>query len=279
MTAEQKTDLARLLDTTGDYLRDGYARDRDYAFTTDTALSPAVMPLSVPNASAPIPGRTAPVPQYGERAPDAVLGVPAAIPSGDSLEAIAAEVRACAVCPLAAGRKQAVPGEGAARPLVLVVGEGPGADEDASGRPFVGKAGQLLDRMLASIGLSRETNCFIANVVKCRPPNNRDPEPGESSACAPFLARQITLLAPRIILTLGRIATHNLLNTTEPIGRLRGRFTEYSAAGIPLLPTYHPSALLRDESLKRPAWEDLKTLRAHLAELDSDYAAMMEGQA
>jgi DNA polymerase len=150
--------------------------------------------------------------------------------------------------------------------------------------------------MLASIGLFRDRNCFIANVVKCRPPGNRDPQPEEIAGCAPFLIRQILLLKPRVILSAGKVATQALLNTAEGIGRLRGRFTEYRIPqgrvpwpdpgacpgsgpelSIPLLPCYHPSALLRDESLKRPAWEDLKTLRAKLAELDEGYAA--EGSA
>jgi DNA polymerase len=132
----------------------------------------------------------------------------------------------------------------------------------------VGKAGRLLDDMLASrgqIGLYRDKNCFIANVVKCRPPENRDPLPEETAACAPFLTRQIRVLRPLLILSVGRIPTQTLLNTGEGIGRLRGRFYDYE--GIPLLPTYHPSALLRNEELKRPAWEDLKTLRAKLVEL------------
>ncbi|MDR2363863.1 MAG: uracil-DNA glycosylase, partial [Spirochaetaceae bacterium] len=151
----------------------------------------------------------------------------------------------------------------------------PGADEDLTGRPFVGKAGQLLDRMLASIGLFRDKNCFIANVVKCRPPNNREPLPEEAAACLPFLSRQISLLKPRMILSAGRTAAQTLLETTASLGSLRGRFTEYK--GIPLLPTYHPSALLRDESKKRPAWEDLKVLRAKLSDLDTRYAPEAAG--
>jgi DNA polymerase len=122
--------------------------------------------------------------------------------------------------------------------------------------------------MLGAINLDRKTNCFIANVVKCRPPNNRDPEQDEIAACAPFLQRQLALLKPRAILTVGRVPTQALLGTTEGISRLRGRFFEYQ--GIPLLPTYHPSALLRDEGLKRPAWEDLKQLRAFLNSPDNN---------
>jgi DNA polymerase len=170
----------------------------------------------------------------------------------------------------------------------MVIGEGPGADEDESGRPFVGKAGRQLDRMLAAVGLSRDKNCYIANVVKCRPPGNRDPEPGEIEACAPFLERQINLLEPKIILCAGRTAARYILHTEEGINRLRGRFGEYPAAveitetgalqsdgmsPIPVLPTYHPSAILRDESLRRPAFRDLKLLMAKLVSLDSAYAA------
>jgi DNA polymerase len=241
MIADEKTTLARFLDLAGDYLGGGYRRLRgDYGFADD-----------------PPPGAPA-APASATEAPTAA----------DSREKIAAEIRACAACPLCRARTNAVPGEGVEQPLVMVIGEGPGADEDATGRPFVGRAGRLLDDMLASkghIGLYRDKNCFIANVVKCRPPENRDPLPEETAACAPFLARQIALLKPRLILAVGRVPSQTLLNTGEGIGKLRGRFYDYR--GIPLLPTYHPSALLRNEELKRPAWEDMKTLRARLVEL------------
>ncbi|MCA1951229.1 MAG: uracil-DNA glycosylase [Treponema sp.] len=194
----------------------------------------------------------------------------------DSLERVAQDVRRCTACGLCQGRHNAVPGEGVKQPLVLVIGEGPGADEDSTGRPFVGRAGQLLDKMLMAINLDRNTNCFIANVVKCRPPNNRDPEPEEISACAPFLHRQLALLKPRAILTVGRVPTQALLGTSEGISRLRGRFFEYQ--GIPLLPTYHPSALLRDESLKRPAWEDLKQLRSFLNSITEGNTQGIQGR-
>jgi len=179
-----------------------------------------------------------------------------------SIEAIAETVSRCKNCPLWEGRKHTVSGEGSLTPTVMVIGEGPGAEEDATGRPFVGKAGQLLDKMLSAIDLSRGQNAFIANVVKCRPPNNRDPEQDEAEACAPFLSAQIALLKPRFILAVGRVAAQRLLHTEEGVGKLRGRFFEYQ--GIPVLVTYHPSALLRNETLKRPAWEDLKLLRVRL---------------
>ena len=241
LKAEQKTSLARLLDLARASLGDGYAYSRKiYTFTDD----PQEAPLA-------------------EAAPDQTV----LLPKADSLETLKGEIRHCQSCPLHTGRIHAVPGEGVSRPLVLVIGEGPGADEDASGRPFVGKAGQLLDRMLGAVDLSRETNCFIANVVKCRPPNNRDPLPEEIAACAPFLDRQLALLKPRMILCLGRVAMQSLLHTDAGIGRLRGKLTVYKE--FSLLGTYHPSALLRDASLKRAAWEDLKVLRDHLTALDT----------
>jgi DNA polymerase len=169
------------------------------------------------------------------------------------------EVNACTRCVLSAGRHKAVFGQGVLDPLVLIVGEGPGVEEDKQGIPFVGASGHLLDKMLASIGLHRDKNCYIANIVKCRPPNNREPAPDERAACMPYLRKQIDLLKPRFILCVGRTAAQAMLGTTEGINKLRATIRDYE--GIPLVPTYHPSALLRDESLKRPAWEDLKRLR------------------
>lgn len=192
----------------------------------------------------------------------------------DSLDQLAAEIRACRSCKLCELRKNAVPGEGVKQPLVMVIGEAPGADEDSTGRPFVGKAGQLLDQMLAAISLSRESNCFIANIIKCRPPANRDPEPDEKAACAAFLARQVRLLNPAFILCAGRISTQTLLETVQPLRTLRGIFHNYQitaeggSKNIPLIATYHPSALLRENEKKRPAWEDLKLLKAEIEKLN-----------
>jgi len=235
MTADEKTSLAEFLDLAAAVTGSGYRGEkREYHFSDDADSGEAAAHVPAADADAP-----------------------------DSLEEVAAAVRACTACKLEATRKNAVPGEGVLNPLVMVIGEGPGADEDATGRPFVGRAGQLLDKMLASIGLSRDSNCFIANVIKCRPPANRDPQPDETAACASFLERQIRIIKPRFILCAGRIAAHTLLNTTEPIGKLRGKFVDFQIGDItlPFLATYHPSALLRNEDLKRPAWEDLKLLR------------------
>jgi DNA polymerase len=152
---------------------------------------------------------------------------------------------ACTRCPLAAGRTTVVFGEGDPDADLMVVGEGPGRDEDLQGRPFVGRSGQLLDRLLAEEAGLRRDQVYIANVVKCRPPGNRDPLPEEIAACRPFLDQQVALIAPRVVLTLGRFATHALLGTTDPITRVRGRTYPFGSSGAVLLPTYHPAAALR----------------------------------
>lgn len=178
---------------------------------------------------------------------------------------ISEKIQRCTRCILARTRNNVVPGMGVENPEVMVIGEGPGYDEDMQGLPFVGKAGMLLDKMLAAIQLSRNENCYIANIVKCRPPENRDPNPDEQAACISFLEAQIHVLKPKMILCMGRISGHKLLNTEAPIGELHGKIFDYN--GIPLMVTYHPSALLRNEALKKPAWEDLKTFRKNLDQI------------
>lgn len=189
--------------------------------------------------------------------------------TNDSIEKIAAEVGVCRNCVLCEKRTNTVPGMGVQNPLVMIIGEGPGFEEDKQGLPFVGPAGQLLDKMLTAINLSRETNCFIANVVKCRPPQNRDPNPEEAKACRGFLERQINILKPKMILLLGRIATYHILDTAQGISTIHGQFFTYktSFGEIPVMPIYHPSAVLRNEALKRPVWEDLKVFKKKLEEI------------
>ncbi|MBO4728327.1 MAG: uracil-DNA glycosylase [Spirochaetaceae bacterium] len=204
-------------------------------------------------------------------APDSSVQDAAVPDAAAEIKKIALDIAQCTGCVLCKARTNTVPGIGKIPPVVLVIGEGPGADEDRTGEPFVGKAGQLLDKMLAAIQLSREDNCFIANIVKCRPPANRTPLPEEAQACAKFLQAQIDVLKPKMILAVGNTALHNLLGTTTGIKKLHGKFFNYQ--GIPLLATFHPSALLRDESLKRPAWEDLKIFRSKLLEIVPDYQA------
>jgi DNA polymerase len=160
----------------------------------------------------------------------------------------------CTRCELSASRTNTVFGVGNPEADWLIIGEAPGAEEDRQGEPFVGRAGKLLDQMLLAIGQSRE-RVFIANILKCRPPNNRDPKPEEAAACREYLERQIELIQPKIVLAVGRIAAQNLLGTDEPVGRMRGR--PHDLGGIPLVVTYHPAYLLRSPSQKHKAWGDL----------------------
>lgn len=171
-------------------------------------------------------------------------------------------VASCTACGLHQTRKQTVFGTGAVPADCLVIGEAPGQDEDIQGLPFVGKAGQLLDAMLAAISLKRGENVYIANVLKCRPPNNRNPEPLEISHCLPFLKRQIELVQPKLILTLGRFASQALLGSPLPLTNLRGKLHDYQ--GIAVVVTYHPAYLLRVPTDKRGAWQDLCLARATL---------------
>jgi uracil-DNA glycosylase family 4 len=204
-------------------------------------------------------------------APPGALAPAAAVPARPAASADAAwaqlrqEVRECTRCPLHLTRTQGVFGVGPQRCDWLVIGEAPGAEEDRRGEPFVGAAGQLLDAMLKAIGLDRASNVYIANVLKSRPPGNRDPKPEEVAACLPFLERQIILLQPKILLAVGRIAAQNLLATDTPLGRLRGQLHRFGAT--PLVVTYHPAYLLRTPSDKRKAWEDLKFARSVYQEL------------
>ena len=190
--------------------------------------------------------------------PPADLVARATIGALSSHEEIATAVHACTRCKLYATATQGVPGEGNPRADLVVVGEAPGANEDASGRPFVGQAGQLLTKILAAINLARE-DVFICNVLKHRPPGNRNPQPDEIVACSPYLVRQLELVRPKVILALGTFAAQTLLDTKQPIGKLRGSVHRYH--GIPLVVTYHPAALLRNPSWKRPTWEDVQLAR------------------
>lgn len=187
-----------------------------------------------------------------------------------NLEQLQAMIRECQACSLCEQRTHAVAGEGSVNPSVLIVGEAPGEQEDIEGRPFVGRSGQLLDNMLQAIQLDRFEQVFITNVVKCRPPANRNPREEEISACSPYLLRQIELLRPTVVLAMGRFAAHALLNTKEPLQKLRQQ-TQAVTAGenpIPVVVTYHPAYLLRRPTDKRLAWEDLKRVRALLAPKD-----------
>lgn len=191
-----------------------------------------------------------------------ILSAGAGAASGDVSQygwpELRAAVAACTACPLHASRKRTVFGVGATDANWMFIGEAPGADEDAQGEPFVGRAGQLLNAMLVATGRRRES-VFIANTLKCRPPGNRDPKPEEARSCAHFLHRQIEMIEPRVIVALGRIAAQRLLQTNEPLGRLRGRNHSIDVSGqtFPVVVTYHPAYLLRSPREKRKAWEDL----------------------
>jgi DNA polymerase len=181
----------------------------------------------------------------------------------ETLEVIREDLGACERCKLfTLGRKQIVFGTGNPNAELMFVGEAPGADEDDQGVPFIGRAGQLLTKIIESIGLSRD-DVYIANVIKCRPPGNRNPEPDEIAECEPFLLRQIHSVRPKVIVALGTFAAHALLRTDAPISRLRGTFHDYQ--GAKLLPTFHPAYLLRSPERKRDVWEDMKKVRAALA--------------
>ena len=181
-----------------------------------------------------------------------------------SYQALCSDAMGCTRCQLCRTRTNVVFGVGCTeRPIVMVIGEGPGENEDLQGLPFVGKAGQYLDRWLAAISLSRDTNVYITNTVKCRPPQNRDPFPDEKSACFAYLKQQIQLIRPQSILCLGRPASTLMTGQADSsMGALRGRFFFFD--GIPMMCTYHPAAVLRDLSLKRPVWDDLKKLAKYL---------------
>ena len=184
---------------------------------------------------------------------------------GETLEQVQADLGDCTRCKLHEGRNKIVFGVGSPQAKLMIIGEGPGADEDASGEPFVGRAGKKLDEMLAAVGLSRD-EVYIANIVKCRPPNNRDPERDEVETCYPFLARQIAAISPTAIVALGSPAAKTLLQTKTGITRLRGEWHEYN--GIPVMPTFHPAYLLRayTKENRRKVWEDLKAARARIDE-------------
>lgn len=179
----------------------------------------------------------------------------------EDLARIKRDLGDCQRCALAAGRSHIVFGEGNPNADLVFVGEGPGFEEDKSGRPFVGAAGQLLDKIIRAMKLTRE-QVYICNIVKCRPPGNRDPQPDEIGACRPFLERQLDVIAPQVVCTLGSFASKTLLDTTQPISKLRGRFHSYGA--VKVMPTFHPAYLLRNPEQKRAVWEDMKKIMALL---------------
>lgn len=216
------------------------------AAVAEAPLARARMPEPVPQAVAP----AARAPAAPAVARDRMPGIE--LMEWDALKQAVVDCRACKLCD---GRRNTVFGVGVPHADWLIVGEAPGENEDLQGEPFVGQAGKLLDNMLLSLGLSRRESVYIANVLKCRPPGNRNPEPEEIAQCEPFLRRQVELLRPKIILAMGRFAVQSLLQSTEPVGKLRGRVHRYH--DVPLVVTYHPAYLLRNLPDKAKAWSDL----------------------
>jgi len=196
---------------------------------------------------------------------NAVAETPQVSAPGD-WEGLQAAVAACRKCRLCETRTNTVFGVGPRQAPLMVVGEGPGADEDAQGEPFVGRAGRLLDEMLRAIGRSRRTDTFIANVVKCRPPGNREPAEDEAEQCRPYLEQQLRLVRPKLIVALGRVAAQRLLATDTPIGKMRGQTYHWGPEETPLMVTYHPAYLLRNPADKAKSWEDLKRIHRFLVE-------------
>ncbi len=180
-------------------------------------------------------------------------------------ELLRKEIVVCQKCPLAKGRTNVVFGEGPFSSKIVCVGEGPGRDEDIKGRPFVGRSGQLLDKILAEFGFSRTENVFIGNIVKCRPPDNRAPKPLERAACTPFLLKQIELIQPKIIILLGATALNGLVDPKLKITKVRGEWIEWN--GCLAMPTFHPAALLRNPNLKKDSWDDFKKIVEKYREL------------
>jgi uracil-DNA glycosylase family 4 len=226
---------------------------------------PGARAAGAPLVNAPPAVQTVSMPALEEsaRSPAARMpGSESAAPGGaeatQALAELAGEVARCEKCALCRGRTQTVFARGSGKSGVCFVGEGPGEEEDLQGAPFVGKAGQLLDRMVAAMGFGRD-DVYVANVVKCRPPNNRKPQPDEMAACLPYLRRQLELIQPRVIVALGATAVEGLLGTTEGITRLRGRWRLYQGQ-LAVMPTFHPAYLLRNPSAKQQVWQDLQAV-------------------
>jgi len=243
-----------------EYLRDEGTRELELDAESARRLlnkTPAVAPKPVPPSAKPM--QTSPPPPR--------VAAPPAQPTINAVEAekalreVAKRVSVCTLCPLHQTRTKTVPGQGSSHPEIMFIGEGPGADEDQQGLAFVGKAGQLLTKIVEAMGFKRD-EVFIGNIVKCRPPDNRVPLPDEMTACLPYLKEQIALLQPKVIVALGATAVKGLLNTQTGITKLRGQWMSYQ--GIDLMPTYHPAYLLRNPDGKRDVWEDMKAVLEHL---------------
>jgi DNA polymerase len=266
--SDPRDDLKRLLNDAEQYLK--YERELfgDFVYTGSQAVK------SQPTLKSPHPPQAVPLEEdlFGNVVPKRSLVAEPAQPgypnepwvAAQSLDELNRMICTCTKCPLGFTRTKFVFGVGNPRAEVVLIGEAPGADEDAQGEPFVGRAGQLLNKILEAINFTRE-EVYICNILKCRPPNNRDPQPNEIDACEPHLWKQLELIKPKLILCLGRISAQVLLRTTASLTALRGRVHDYR--GIKLMVTYHPAALLRNPNWKRPTWEDVQKFRKLYDEL------------
>ena len=256
----KRTELAELAAQFAEHLR--YRQELGIEFTGEEAIVPRLRPPMVGGSVAPDASLTHSNPTLLQAA-DLFAS---ANTKSESLDEIRADLGECKRCKLWSTRTNIVFGEGNPSAQLMFVGEGPGADEDASGRPFVGKAGQLLTKMIEAIGMKR-SDVYIANVVKSRPPGNRAPEKDEVDSCSPFLIRQIAAIHPRLIVTLGNPATQSLLKTKRGITALRGQLLDYpQLPDVKVIPTFHPAYLLRDPSKKKETWQDLQRAQAYLEE-------------
>jgi DNA polymerase len=258
------SELAGLVASSAQVFKHGYVRPKSEI--NQPAVAAAVPDVADSRVSERAPAATEAIRQPKPALPSIapVSGAPT-LPSvinidgmdvGQAIDHLSGLIKTCTSCGLCKTRTKAVPGTGSIHPVALVIGEAPGADEDKLGLPFVGAAGQFLDKWLEAIGLSRYSNIYITNTLKCRPPHNRDPAPEELAACAGYLRAQIAVLKPKAILTLGRHASAWLMGREVVMGEIHGQTFQFE--GIPWMPTYHPSAVLRNADLKRPVWEDLK---------------------
>jgi uracil-DNA glycosylase len=257
-------DVAEHLRYYADLGVEGFSRDRAWRARATASRAAAV---ARPGAAESEPDGGAVVPPDAAFASTPSVGAPRITPLAGSrdeaLRVVRADLGECTRCKLHKGRIQLVFGTGNAAARLMFVGEGPGAEEDEQGVPFVGRAGQLLTQIIKAMGLERE-DVYIANVVKCRPPGNRNPEPDEIEQCEPFLMRQMDVIKPAVVVALGKFAAQTLLRTTEPISKIRGRFHQVGDTRV--MPTFHPSYLLRNPAAKRDVWEDMKAVMGVLRE-------------
>ena len=270
MTAADEADTSELREELSSLAASTRALVEWYEATGTEALPASSVPATAqpqsPTSSQSQSRSPSPSPSPSQSQSQSQSPSPSPSPSQDDrrvrLSLLAEEVRSCTRCGLSAQRTQTVFARGNPHAELCFIGEGPGQDEDRLGEPFVGKAGQLLDRMIAAMGYARD-EVYVANIVKCRPPDNRKPEPDEMAACSPFLVQQLELIQPKVLVALGATAVQGLIGTTEGITRLRGKWKLYKGM-TPIMPTFHPAYLLRNPAAKREVWSDLQEVMRHL---------------